>query len=529
MAVGNANYLPAKSSGALTSIFWYVLAVVACLSVFLINRTPLVYFDTFAYLNRGLFLVDMVKDVLGIDTAADTGQVAPNQTPAETAVFGSKALDGTPSNAGRTISASRSRAYSFVLGVLATFRVLSLATVLNAVLVIFTAWLVGRVAVRQLPSAASLAPTVVIPLLVAALGSLPFFVAYLMPDIYAPVLILVLGLLAVFAREMNRWEILVAVMLGSFAVMAHITHLAIAASMIPVVAIISRVLEKRRWWLAPSLVSFVVVFGVAEQATYKVAVEARTDFEAVFQPFITARLIQDRVGYEYLQRHCPDATITTCDLYEALSKSDDPMRLTASHVMFRRSQELGSFLLMSESSRRAVSEAQFRFFFDVLKEFPARTAVAMLRNTLDQVRLNRVEQTVNNSARFVDAAGSNRLGLDSLGFGPLTSDLSWLDPITKFHRLLYVVSFLVISLLVLWPGALPKQLRAFAVVILLGILANAFICGAISQPAARYGGRVIWLLPFTAALCLLFSPLLMRRISLGGYRNTGAEQPVDHG
>jgi hypothetical protein len=83
--------------------------------------------------------------------------------------------------------------------------------------------------------------------------------------------------------------------------------------------------------------------------------------------------------------------------------------------------------------------------------------------------------------------------------------------VNKVHSTLYIVSLAVIALLTLWPGALPTQMRAFVVIILLGILANAFLCGGLSQPATRYGARVIWLLPLAASLCVLHSAFLVGR------------------
>ena len=41
--------------------------------------------------------------------------------------------------------------------------------------------------------------------------------------------------------------------------------------------------------------------------------------------------------------------------------------------------------------------------------------------------------------------------------------------------------------------------------VLLGVLANALVCGGISQPATRYGARVIWLLPLTATIMMIFA------------------------
>ncbi len=59
--------------------------------------------------------------------------------------------------------------------------------------------------------------------------------------------------------------------------------------------------------------------------------------------------------------------------------------------------------------------------------------------------------------------------------------------------------------LVLLPRRVPGEVKALAVMVILGILANALVCGGISQPATRYGARVIWLLPMMAAILMIFA------------------------
>ncbi len=89
--------------------------------------------------------------------------------------------------------------------------------------------------------------------------------------------------------------------------------------------------------------------------------------------------------------------------------------------------------------------------------------------------------------------------------GRLSPDGPWLRPLTWLQGLLYAASLAVTGLLVVQRDRLPKELRGFAIVLVLGILANAFVCGALSQPATRYGMRVIWLLPLVATMLLLFA------------------------
>ena len=49
-------------------------------------------------------------------------------------------------------------------------------------------------------------------------------------------------------------------------------------------------------------------------------------------------------------------------------------------------------------------------------------------------------------------------------------------------------------------GASPA---AFAIVCLLALLANAFVCGTLSNPHDRYGARLIWLAVAAAVIAAL--------------------------
>ena len=55
-----------------------------------------------------------------------------------------------------------------------------------------------------------------------------------------------------------------------------------------------------------------------------------------------------------------------------------------------------------------------------------------------------------------------------------------------------------------WRRRLPEGLGELATVCILAILANAFVCGALSNPHDRYGARMVWLATVAAGLALLW-------------------------
>ncbi|SPH16815.1 hypothetical protein DEA8626_00329 [Defluviimonas aquaemixtae] len=499
MAASNGGIVGQASVGR--SVLWLALAVLACLSVLFVNGKPLFYFDTVGYVSQGHTALRQLgwrgeSPLAGRrEMLRETdGQAAQGSSPGTAEIEGEHTVDG-----------SRSAFFALMSGALARLGALEGLVALNVVSVFVAVWLPMRVAARRWGLHVPVARAVALPIIVACLGSLPFFIAFLMPDTFAPVLLLVIATLTVFARHMRTWEILLALALGSLAIVSHLSHLAIAALMVPGSALISVILARRRWWVAPALVAVIVGLGFTEQSMLRSAAKAVSDSDVVIKPYITARLIQDGPGLAYLEKHCPDQAIPTCKLHTALQWSDDPYRITASHIVFETSERLGSFRLMDPADQKAVADDQIGFFFDVLADQPVATFLAFLKNTFIQSGWVSVEMTLPTDKIIAQNAGVSGLVMGEFEAGRITDDIGWLTVVTPMQEILYLLSLAAILVLVLLPRRVPGEVKALAVMVLLGILANALVCGGISQPATRYGARVIWLLPLTATILLIFA------------------------
>ena len=474
---------------------WLTAALLACLTVALVNGRPLFYFDTGGYVVQGTTALEQLHLI--------ARPAEPVPASVGTDALGAEAA-GTKSQG--TVDGSRSAAYAVITGLFVHFASLSGIVGLNAVLTLVAVWLPMRIANRLYRPGPSTAALVAVPVLVAALGSLSFYVAYLMPDVFTPILILMIATLSVFARQMRGWELALVMALGALAIVAHLSHIGIAVLMVPVALVTGLALTRRRWWLPGLCVVALVAIGYGERQVQRATARTLANSEVILKPFLAARIIQDGPGLAYLNRHCPDASIDTCKLHAALQLSDDPYRLTASHILFETSTRLGSFQLMTPEDQRLVARAQFRFFVDVLKEAPFSVTYAVLKNTLIQARMFSVTMTLPSTAIVTYVASvPEAADLGILGDGRLTVDTSWLTGLTAAQRLLYLLTLATVVGLCLLPGQVPAAIRLLALVLMAGILANAVVCGAVSQPAMRYGARVIWLLPFAAAMLVLFA------------------------
>lgn len=494
-----ATLLPERSRAAtVPGIVWIAAAVLACLAVFILNGRPLFYFDTGGYVAQGRVALTQL------------GWAEPPAVPSAGGAGGA----GDMAGAG-TVDGSRSAVYALVAGVLSRLGLLEGLIALHIAAVLLTVWIAARAVLRG--TGAALPPVVAVPVIAACLGALPFYTAYLMPDTLAAVMILALSVLAAYGRTLRPWETVLLIAIAGFAVVSHLSHLAIAALMVPVALVVSPVLSLRRWWLPPLLVLLVVGVGYGERQALRVAARAVAGSEVVIKPYITARLIQDGPGWAWLERHCPDPAIATCALHEALTKSDDPMRFTASHIVFQTSPELGSFRRLPPEDQNRVARAQMDFFKAVLTEAPLATTLAFVRNMLIQTTMFSVDMTLP-SASIVEGAKAVPGSAFGLEAGRLTADTGYLAWLTPLQALVYGVSLLAVAMLVVRPGRLSPAMRALALAVIAGILANALVCGGISQPATRYGARVIWLLPLIATLLAMAAARGAGRVAEGAGR-----------
>ncbi|WP_171133186.1 MULTISPECIES: hypothetical protein [unclassified Ruegeria] len=464
---------------------WLLAALVMSLSVYVLNGGLLYYFDTAGYMIQGLNTLEIL-----------------NLLPAQAAAGEGGGGGGAQVDTGNTVNGSRSLFYGLIVAGLTSFARLELIMVLGFATIFASVWLLLRVVQRADQVALSPIAVAGASVFVACFGALPFYLAYVMPDILAPVLILVIALLAGYANRMNVWELALALVLGFAAVLSHPSHLAIAGLSIPVVAVIAAFVQRRSFWIAPALIGVLVLGAVAERQVFKSQVTERTGSAVVYNPYITARLIQDGPAYAYLADHCPDAAIATCALYEALQNSDDPMRLTASHIIFEKTEQLGSLRHLDDQAQKAIGDEQYRFFFSVLINRPVHTIGALLGNTLEQASHFGVYQTIPNDNARRNVLESAKIPDDTFIDGRLRRDQGWNNPVYVFQTALYAVSLVVILALLIKPSPVSGRMKAVAAMLVLGILINAFVCGGLSQPAARYGARVIWLLPLMAVILL---------------------------
>jgi hypothetical protein len=488
-------------SGFGLSLICLLACCMALLWIQAVNGNPLFYYDLHNYLLRGSKGLAMFLP----DSWFEVPQSASSRPGAAVAVEDN------------TVNGSRSIIYSMLLAGFYQLKLQAAFPAFQAACVLAVTWVLGRVALRCAGDARAAMPFITGPILVASLGALPFYVAYLMPDILAPLIILSAAAITLYGPRLRPWEALILIAISAIGVLSHPSHPMIAFAMVLPAAVFGWLAHrggrqdgarKGGAWMGAAFLIGLGVLGVSERLAFQTAVQQVQKQQVIYWPFLTARLIADGPGLTYLADNCPDPAIATCLLYDKLQASDDPMRLTASHIVFATDERLGSFLLLPPEEQLRVAEAQVDFARSVALDRPVEVVGAVLGNTLRQLRLNSVDMTVPEQTLVASWSelypwlAPSRLSLQGRDW------LVWAAPA---QGVLNGGAALVLLAVLVWPGRFSRQARLLAAFVLMGVLANAFVCGAVSQPATRYGARVIWLLPLMAVFLVM-----LRRPAAGG-------------
>ena len=335
----------------------------------------------------------------------------------------------------------------------------------------------------------------------------PWFTALLMPDVFTPLVVLGLFVLAYGPGRLGRGTLGAVGVVAAIAIAAHLAHLILAAAAIAAVA----VLRRRVPWrpalplagaLAMLLVSSLVGNGVLAVSPYG-------------SVFALARLIGDGPGRDWVDAACPAANLRICAWRG---------RLTADSDQFLW-DPYGPVWADGFGPIRYAPEAKL-LVPAIIAAYPGGVLLAATANTLRQ--LGRVQVGDALAALHVDVAVLPRLEL----YFPPAEAAQYRASLQAADRLPAVAAPLrPLHLLALLAGTIASlgialrrrgPLQGLAVLVLVGLLANAASTGALSGPHDRYQARIAWLVALPPLLGYAAARDASRRTTSSGAMRTSA-------
>lgn len=358
---------------------------------------------------------------------------------------------------------------------------------------ILTVWVVA-LALRAFGLAKSPWRTTAVIAGLSVLTTLPWLTSILLTDIFAGLAVLALHLLVFRPAALLRWEKIGLFLLIAFSAATHSATFAVLLALLGA-GFIARI------WLPAAVPLRGLVCGLAALAV-GAALLLTTNFALSRQfawtpggysiPF--GRLLQDGIVTRYLDAHCPQEQLKLCPYRHKLPRTADDF-LWGDSIF----NELGRFAGLNGEMRHIVLRSLVTNPWDHI-----RTAFAA---TLSQLSLTATGTGVDDKLwhtygiierylpAIVPAMRAARQQRGALRF----------DLLNRLHKPVAILS-LILALGLLVRSMYRRdgdELTLLAATVLLAVLANAFVCGALSGPHDRYGARVAWVPVFVIAFAVL--------------------------
>jgi hypothetical protein len=317
-----------------------------------------------------------------------------------------------------------------------------------------------------------------------------WYTSQLMPDVLQSLVVLALWLLGFCWERLDRRERTGLAALALLGLLSHMSCMALAIGLAGAMLMVW--VAGRRWGSTLSLCSLspigVVLASLVLMPMLHLVMMGKATFTPGGPAFIFGSLVQNGIAQRWLCDHCPADDIKLCGL-------QDRMPHTADAFLWD-----GKSPFMDIGGWTGDADAELSYLVkDCLKEYPGAMAWTSLRATVLQMGMVRTGDGLHEFHGATRGVFAESLPRNVHSFnaayqqqGRITPPL--FDALNRVHVPVAYLSLLGLLVSIGW-GLYSKRhaLAGLASFILLALIGNAFVCGALSNPHDRYQSRMMWL------------------------------------
>lgn len=329
-------------------------------------------------------------------------------------------------------------------------------------------------------------------------SSAPWVSGQLLPDVFTPIILLCMYLVVFCRDRLTSGQLIYFVILLAASITTHLSHAPIALGL----AVLCLTLHTawggfRRFAANAAAVLLPCLCAIGIMLAINAAASSTPGLAKNSNVFLLAKLIDEGHALKYLRSACPSAGYRLCgSLDELTGLSHDDLKWDEDSPLRKH----GSFDDLEPEARSIVWQTLLRYPTPII----ASSAWDAAR------QLTRFQAGDGLSPEFATLVGKHLGDLFGSEVGAvflLSKQAQGRLPIRwarSFHGfgLVGAIVALTISLLYLARDA-PSRLVLLVVFIVVGVLWNALVTGALSGAYDRYLARIIWLIPFVASAAVL--------------------------
>ena len=321
--------------------------------------------------------------------------------------------------------------------------------------------------------------------------TLPWLTAILLTDIFCGLGVLALYLLLLRGNTLGRAERMALIALIAVSVATHNATLAVLMALVAAAILVWLVDRQRIPLAAIGRGIAALVLGTALVFAADLGVAKRLAWTPGGFALSFGRMLQDGIVQRYLDDHCPDPALTLCAYKDQLPHNAD--------VWFWGSplfDRLGRFAGLGPEMEKIALACLVHYPSMQITTAAADTAEQLIEVHTGEGVVKWVWHTYfimqHYTPQLVPAMWAARQQKGEISFTAINA--------VQYPLGLLAMALLPVIVLLAARKMIPAATGELAATIALTLLANAFVCGALSNPHDRYGARVVWLAGFVVIL-----------------------------
>jgi hypothetical protein len=346
----------------------------------------------------------------------------------------------------------------------------------------------------------SKAETLLIIGVLCVFSGVPWITGQIMPDVFSPILLLTVFLLAFCTDQLSRGELFYVSVLMTAAIATHFSHVPIAFGLILLAFGLQLIFRpnKARIWQSAALL--LIPFGVAVCSMLGVnwSDSRGVVFARNSNVFLLAKWIDEGPALSYLTGACPTTGYALCaHLDEMKGLTHDDLKWGWNSPF----KKVGTFDELEPEARRIIRATLLAYPGEILQRATVDAGRQLLRFQAGDGLSREFARLVAEHLAPVFGPRIEKSVIESRqGKGRLP-----IAEVRQIHKAGLVVALgICLWAIIAWRQRLPRQLVALTVFLLIGIVWNAIVTGALAGPYDRYLARVIWLVCFAALIGFFF-------------------------